>query len=139
MIAESPNLETVLNWHTALSASYVGIGNVWGVSYGAGNPLYEEPQDASRLTRMSEAITRFARTVETQEEFRGVVGRALGIFDGQLFLWIVTEDLDTKLTRSLFEAKAAIEQEVGSEFEIHVEPLGKASIEDLIPSEYVAF
>lgn len=140
MLSERPSLETFVSFYASqLSADYTGISNVWGVYYGSGNPIYEDPQDAVRLTRTSEAIARFVRTVESEDRFRTIVGRAIGIFDGQLYLWLITEALDTALTRSLFETKSAIEEELGSEFEIHVEPLGQSSIKDIVPSGYAVF
>lgn len=124
--------------YAGYAQNYAGLSNVWGISNSGENPQYDAPQETTRLTRTSEAIDRFLRTLETQEKFGAVVGRAVGIFDGQLYLWVITEALDTDLTRSIFETKIAIEQEIGSEFEVHVEPRGHSSVPELIPSGYLA-
>lgn len=97
---------------------------------------FEVDQVHSGTTMSSRSVDYFLRAIDAEDAYDGVVQRAIGVFDGQLYLWLFIPELNTELTRSLFTLKAAIEQEVGGGFEIHVEPLGDRSVVELMPSGY---
>ena len=124
-----------MSW--SIASAYSGISNLWG-SHLDENPYLarEQVHHSFRHAKAAQAITRFLQSIESQAEFQGVASRALGVFDGQLYLWLFTRELSTELTRSLFALKYAIEQQLDGEFEIHVEPLGGRRVDDLIPSGY---
>lgn len=137
---KDPPFESVSNAHVTwkLTSDYAGIGRLFGSYFGKNPNVFGQVDDAFRYTRAPETVYRFIQSVRSERRFEeAIVGSAIGPFDGELYLWIFIDRLNTDLTRDLFALKAAIEQQVEGEFEIHVEPLGDRQIDDLLPNGYV--
>lgn len=61
---------------------------------------------------------------------------ALGVFDGEPYLWVIVMRLSVSVTKELFGLKASIETRDGTEFEIHVTPLEGRAVDDIIPDGF---
>jgi hypothetical protein len=90
----------------------------------------------SILTPISpHAIVKFLGAATPEEDSR-IAAAAVGMFDGQLYVWLVLDDIDVNRTRKLFDLKSAIEQSEQAQFELHVGVLQGRPIEDAIPKTF---
>jgi hypothetical protein len=123
----------------SIASDYVNIGQFTGLNfYENSYAVIRQADENSRRANAPQSASEFLQAVALDRRFaEEVVARALGVFDGQLYVWLVIRELNTDLTRSLFELKSAIEQQSHGEFEIHVEPLGHREIEELMPTGFI--
>lgn len=75
-------------------------------------------------------------TAARREHGEAISAFAVGLFDGQLYVWVYLPDIDVTKTKSLFDLKTTIEQSEQGEFELHVSPLQGQDASSSLPATF---
>jgi len=101
------------------------------------NQLRTEEQ--SPAERVADSLADFLGSLAESEDAPSIVARAIGNFDGRLYLWLVVREIDVDLTMRLFQIQARIEQRYVGTFELHVAAQAGRPRSAVIPPGFVDF
>jgi len=65
-----------------------------------------------------------------------LLSASVGLFDGDVYVWLIVPNVDVEQTRRLFALREAVASSHNSAFEIHVAPAQGRDLEDLRPGGF---